>query len=637
MLQQIRDSITGWIATVVLMLLVIPFAFWGVDSYFAGGSANWAAKVDGVEISTSDLTQEYQSRLGRLQQLWGEAFDESIIDQTELRQSALDALINDALLTEQTISEGYAISDQRLIERIHAMPGFQVGGEFDADAYERLIRTQSPWGTPARFEDALRQNMAKEQLRAAIAGSAFALGRDARRSQALRAQQRVITFVRFSTASFIPEVAATAEEVADYYAAHTDDYLSDETVDIAYVMISPEDMRQDVDFTEADLRAYYMDRADQELAPERRLVRHLLIAADQDGLATAQATVEELKARVEAGEDFATLAAEYSDDAGSSPDGGSLGWVEPEMLPGAFGDAVFSMAAGELRGPVASEFGAHLIEVQQIEAPTVLPFEEVRDSIAAEYRAYLADQRYYDVRERMAELSFQTPGSLDPLADALGLQINYYNGLTRNGGDLGLTLDPTVIDAAFQTRIAVDGENSDPLELADQSVVVLRVSNHLPAMPKALDEVREQVRQDIIGERAAAAAQAESERVAAALAAGEDVASASDGTLGALTRDLVITRAGEGLSQRLVRAAFAAPRPVGDTHWAGSVELSDGYAALLVTRVIDADMEAVDAAALTSRRGQMASSAGSSEFNTYVDDLRAAADVSVRPEAVEQP
>jgi peptidyl-prolyl cis-trans isomerase D len=637
MLQKIRDGITGWVATVVLMLLIIPFAFWGVDSYFGASAVDWAAKVNGVEVSSQDLTQEYQTRLTRLQQIWGDSFDPEILDTEALKRSALDVLINDALITEQAIRDGYSVSDSALIERIHAMPVFQVGGEFDADAYERLIRTQSSWGTPARFEDGFRQSLAKQQLQSGISTSAFALEAEAARSQVLRAQQRQITWLQFDAATYFADIQVSDEELAEFYAAHTDAYLTDESVDIAYITVGAEELRADLEYTEADLHAYYLDRADQELAPERRLVRHILIETDPDDLAATRATVEALKARVEAGEDFAALAAEYSVDAGSAAAGGELGWVEAEMLPGAFGDAVFDMAEGEVRGPVLSEFGAHLIQVQQIEAPTAIPFEEVRDGMEADFRDQLAEERYYDVRERIADLSFQNPLSLEPVAEALGLEIQFYNGLTRRGGDFGITTAPEVVEAAFERRVVEDGENSDPLELDGSRVVVLRATSYAPAVARPLDEVASEVRRDLVRERAVARAEADAQRAATAMAAGRDPAALAVEIGGVLTADLVITRAGVGVSPLLVREAFAAPRPVGESHWAGTVELDAGYAALMVARVIDSTVDEADTDALLARRTQLTTNAGNSEFNTYVEDLRSVADVSIRPDAIQQP
>ena len=637
MLQKIRDSITGWVATVVLTLLVIPFVFWGVDSYFGASAVNWAARVDGVEVSNTDLTQEYQSRLARLQQIWGDSFDLDIVDTAELRRSSLDVLINDTLIAERVIRDRYSVSDSALEERIREMPMFQVGGSFDPDAYERWVRTQSSWGTPAVFEEAFRQSLAKQQLQNAIKASAFALDPEARRSQTLRAQQRQITWLQFSVTAYVPGMDVSDEEVSAFYQAHTDAYLTEETVDIIFITVGVEELRAGLEYTEAELHAYYLDRADQELAPERRFVRHILVesGADGDGLAAAQATIVELSARVGAGEDFAALATEFSADAGSAAAGGELGWVEQEMLPGAFGDAVFDMAEGEVRGPVVSQFGAHLILVEQVEAPTARPFEEVRGALEVEFRDRLAEERYYDIRERIADLSFQSPSSLEPVADALGLEIQYYNGLTRLGGDFGVATAPEVVQAAFEHRVAEDGENSDPLELDGRRVVVLRATRHEPAVPHPLDEVASQVRQDLVQERAATRAQEDAERVAVALAAGEDPATLAVESGGILTQDLIITRAGAGVSPWLVRAAFKAPHPVDGARWAGSVELSGGHAALMVTRVIAGPADAVDADAVLARQGQLAINAGNSEFNAYIKDLRAAADVTIRPEAIE--
>lgn len=633
MLQNLRDTITGWIAGVILGLLIIPFAFWGVDSYFTGAFATWAAKVDGVEVENQTLQREYQSRLLRMQQIWGDAFDPAFLDEDGLRQASLDALIRDTALSTRIIDDRYEVSDEELTERVRQIPQFQVGGEFDLEAYRRFLRVQGM--SPAQFEDRYRLDLAKQQLADAIVGSAFVLEQEARTAEALRGEQRTMSWIHLRNDHFVPSIVVSDEDVLAHYEANSDRYMTAETVDIVYLTVAAEMLRGSVEYSEEELREYYQDQAEQTLAPERRRARHILINADDASMPAASAQISELRARVEGGEDFATLAQQHSQDAGSAASGGDLGWMESEMLVGAFRDELFAMEAGELRGPVETEFGSHLILLEEIEAPAALSFEEVRYDVELEFADYRAREAYYDLRERLAELVFENPSSLDPAAEALGLELQAYNGLTRAGGDFGVASAREVVEEAFREEVVELGENSDPIELPGDRVVALRVTGHAPSVVRPFEEVAEAVRRDLILQRADELAAAEAERVAAAMGEGQDPETLAADVGATIVGPLTVGRSGSNLTPQVAAAVFEAPRPAEGEVWHGVVPLFEGYGAVVVSEVISVDPADQSDDAVLSRRTAMDARIGTSDYVAYGDDLVDAAEVEIREGALD--
>lgn len=636
MLQRIRDRITGVMAGVVLMLLIIPFAFWGLGDYLGATGQNYAAEVEGVEITPNQLNNAYRSNMQRLEQAWGDAFDPSMFDDAEMRRQTLDGLIRQALIDTKVESQGYRISDSRLIETIHDIDAFKAGDSFDPDTYRLTLSMQGY--SVSQFERRMRDDLTGGQFRRAISDSAFVTDREVRDHLSLDGQERQVAWLQIGARAFRDQVEVTDEAVQAYYEENGDGFMTEEAVDLAYVELRAEDLSGGIEVSEDALRDFYREQAEVDRSPERRRARHILISTDEGtGPEEAAERIEEIKARLDEGESFASLAEEYSDDSGSAPEGGDLGWLEREMLVGGFADALFSMAEGEVRGPVESEFGVHLIELMEIQTSTARPFELVRDQVEQQYLEQRALDRYYELAEEMAEVAWENPGDLEPVASVAGISIRNAQDVTR-GSTEGVARYAEVRETAFSEEAISAGEVSRPVELEEGHVLFLRVVGHHPPEVRPLAEVEEEVRQRLIAERSVELAREHAEAVLERVRAGEPLAAAGEGPGVSFEPPAYLRRGDSRLPRGVSGAVFEAPRPAGDASaYYDLVEAGTGrFFVFELTDVRYGDPDAVEASTLESTRLNLATRRGDATVSAYIAGLRENAEVRINEDFVER-
>lgn len=616
MLQTIRDKITGWFAAVFLGAITLVFVFWGID--FKSSAGNFAAKVDGAKIQTETVRRAWQQRQSQLQQMMRSDLPPELVKSQQA--ALLDEFVRNKLLTQRAEKFGYRIGDQALADRIREIPQLQVDGKFDRDRYAMALRQQGR--SESQFEAELREDMAVSQLQNGVVASAFVTPAELDRRFALDKQERELDYMLVSTNEFEGKVSVTEDQIAAWYDSHKDNYLLPETVNLQYVELTRARAEAAVSVTDAELKDYYEQVKDRFESPERRHARHILITVG-DGVddAAAQKKAEDLLAQIKAGGDFAALAKANSKDPGSAAQGGDLGWAQRGMFVGPFEEALFGMKPGEIRGPIKTEFGYHIIQLEEIEAPKVRSFEDVKPELEAEYRKDRSQTIFYDESQKLADLAFSSLTELDSVAKQLDLELKTVTGFTREGGgDLGK--DPGVIDAAFSDEVLEQGRNSPLVTIGDDRALVLRVTDHTPAEPRPLAQVHAQIEAQlkIQAEKEAAAAKGK-ELLAKLQQGGEWTAVANDaGIKPAGAR--YVTRQDSVVPPAIARAAFAA-QPTGSVsqakpHYEGVATDDGNYAVFAVTgvRLGDPAKESLAERKTRERREQM--QAGQFEFAAYV-------------------
>ena len=401
MLQTIRDKISGVVAIAFLGAIGVVFVFWGID--FQTGAQPFAAKVDGEQIPVETLRRAWQQRQSQLQQMLR---DDLPPDMVKSQQAALlDQYVQRELLKQRAERFGYHVSDQELARQVMEIPAFQVDGKFSKDRYNALLRAQGI--TEAGFEADMQEGLLIEQLRDAVVNSAFVAPYELERRYAIEKQEREIDYALIPTASFAATVSITDEQVRLWYEENKSDYLLPETVDLQYVELTRERAESSIEVTEQGLKDFYEQVKDRFTSQERRHGRHILITvADGVDDAAARKQAEELTAKAKGGADFAQLAKENSKDPGSAVQGGDLGWAQRGMFVGPFEDALFAMSVGEIRGPVKSDFGYHVLKLDEVEAGHVKTFEEARAEVESDYRKERAQNIFYDESQKLADLAF---------------------------------------------------------------------------------------------------------------------------------------------------------------------------------------------------------------------------------------
>jgi peptidyl-prolyl cis-trans isomerase D len=615
MLQSIRDKTSGWVAKFLLGGIAVVFVFWGIN--FQSSAATFAAKVDGEKISVETVQRAWQQRQSQLQQMMRGEIPEDLVKQQQ--KALLDEYVRNSLLSQRAKRFGYRVSDEALAKQIVEFPELQVDGKFSRDRYAMLLRQQGR--SEAQFERELRDDLTVRQIQLGVVDSAFVAPYDLERRYALEKQERELDYALIPAGDFTAQVAVTDAQIQSWYDAHKSDYMLPEKADLQYVELNRASSEAAVTVNDEDLKAYYEQVKDRYESPERRHAQHILIAvADGVGDAAAQKKAEELVAKAKAGADFAQLAKENSKDAGSAQQGGDLGWSERGMSPGPFEDAEFSMTKGEIRGPVKSQFGYHVIRLEDIEAGHLRTFDEVRPELEAEYRKDRSQNGFYEASQKLADLSFSALTELDSVSKALNTPVKTVSGFTREGGgDLGA--DPSVIDAVFSENVLERGRNSPLVTIGEDRALVVRVANHVPAEPRPLAEVRAQIESQLKTQAARDAAAKKGAEAVVLLQKGTDWASvASQLKLTAVGKRFV-GRQDSIAPAAIVTAAFAvSPTQISAAkpYYAGVATVGGNYAVYAVSDVRSGNPSTEPAPERTTRQRRTERQVGNEEFAAYI-------------------
>ncbi len=611
MLQTIRDRAQGIFAWIILILIIVPFALWGIQNYFSSGREKPVAVVGDREFFERDLLRLYENQYA----LFADQYPEK-----ELKRQTLERLIDDEVLFQTAAEKHLAVSDAQVAQFIRDLPFFQTDGRFDEEKYRRLLAAQGL--TTSAFVAQVRRTLLMEQLRRSVTDSALATEAEAKRFYALQHQQRKIAYLILPLTENGIEVGDA--EVQAYYDSHRDRFQTPEKVAVEYLKLSVDDIAKTIQPTEEELRQYYQEQQQAFTTPEERRVRHILIAVKPDASPEEkQKALEKAKAirqRLLKGEDFAQLAREVSDDPGSKAKGGDLGFVRKGALEKHFEQAAFSLPKGEISEPVETPFGYHLIQVTEIKPAKVKPFETVKDEIVRAIKRQKAENQFYELGEQLAQLAYENPQSLEPAAEALGLKIRTTEPFTRDQGK-DIAANPKVRETAFSADV-LEGNNSEPIELDDGTVVVLRVKQHQPAEPLPLEKVRDRIVAELKRQKARERLAQQAKDWLARLRQGETLAQlAAQAQMEVKTAALTRNAPPAELAP-VIETVFKAPKP-GDKPVFVSASLPDGRQVLIqVVEVRPGDYAALSPQEKRSLRNNLARLFGLMTFKEYLQQRR---------------
>ncbi len=484
MLQAINDRIKGWLGALVIILITIPFAFWGIESYLGGGGKQFAAVVNGEEIPVYQFENAYSNQLARLNQQFGSSLPFS---NEQIKSQVLDQLINAVVLEENSYSSGYRISDTNLKRNITTL--FTREGKFDRDYFENIVASNGM--TISQYESMLRNELRVLQKRNALVASAILTDEEARQLTALEQQERELRLIKFSIDTNSADIVVTDLDIEDFYNSNADRYMTPESVSIEYVEITSDELAESINVDEEKLAEMYDDYKQSLLNKEERKARHILIqlgASEDKSKEALMPRIEELQQKLNNGESFEELAREYSEDPGSAKQGGDLGWVATGEMVKPFEDALFKMNQGEVSEIVETQFGLHLIKLDNIRTPELQTLAEMRAEFEQELKQDVVSSMFYDMTENMAVNAYENPDSLDAVVDAVNKQPKTTGLFTRDSGT-GITENQKFRTAAFSPAVIEDGMNSDIVEITPNHVAVLRLLKHEPASKKPLEEV----------------------------------------------------------------------------------------------------------------------------------------------------
>ncbi|SEN01123.1 peptidyl-prolyl cis-trans isomerase D [Luteibacter sp. UNCMF331Sha3.1] len=631
MLQALRNKIHGWPAAIVLGICVFAVAFFGIESYFVSHVDTYVAKVGDHEISQ----QDWQQRMNELRQQAAQnpqsPFTAADLEKPELKQRVLEGMISQQLLQQANTDLGLTVSDASVRTAIGSDPGFQVNGQFNPAAYTAILSMQGM--SPAMYEAKVRASLATQILPEAIAGTTLVSDADVDAFFRLRLQQRDLRFVELPRPS-LTDANVSDADIDAFYKSHIADYTTPEQVSVQYLEVKQADLKP-TDPTDDELHAYYDKNKQRYAQPEQREASHILINVPKN------ATPEQQKAALDKAkkiaseatpENFAKLAADNSDDLGSKRTGGDLGWLEKGVANAAFDTALFGMKKGDItREPVLSpEEGYHIIWLRDARDGDAKPFAEVRAQLAADWAKNEGERLYNERAGKLADLAERNPGSLEPAAKELGLEIKTSPLFGREGGQ-GIPADPKFVAAAFADDVIAQGNNSSLVQIGKGDAVIMHLAKHNAAAPQALADVKDAIRQRILDERVDALAKKQADDAAAQLAKGGDVATvvkAPVRTLAALERSQLGSHA--DVPPAILERAFTLPHPVnGKADWT-TVQTGNGtYALVAVDKVTEGDPSKVEKAQRDALRGQMMDAMAQAATLEYIEALKARTEVKI--------
>lgn len=514
MLMDLREKITGWIAYTIVGLITIPFVLWGIGEYFQGGEAQPLASVNGQDITQRAFDQAYDQERQRMAQQFGGAVSPEMLESMGLKQQVLSALIMREVLSQYAQAQGMRVSDQELASLLRSIPAFQENGQFSQARYEQVLRMQGQ--TPLSFEPLVRLDLVVQQLQDGITRSAFVTSADVDAYVRLRDQVREVEVYLLAAADRRAAIKPDEAALQAYFNAHKAEFRRPEQVKLEMLELDVDALAKRMKPSEDDIQQAYKAYVEAQKQREVRVAAHILLPVDAgaDEAAVRQA-IEALRQRAEQGEAFAKLAEEYSKDPGSAKQGGNLGKVTRGMMVEPFEKALFAMAKpGDISAPVRTKFGWHLIKLEAIEPAPVLPLDQVRAQIEQDARKAMAEAQFHDVADRLATLTYEHPDSLLPASEQLGLPVVKSDWLVR--GEAGVA--PKLLQAAFSDEVLKQGRNSEPIDLGEQKVAVVRLLEYQEAADQPFDAVRADVEQRWMAQQLTEKLQAEAEQLKQAFA-----------------------------------------------------------------------------------------------------------------------
>ncbi len=588
MLQSIRDKTSGWIAYLIVFLISIPFALWGVNSYLGGGEVPPAAIVDGQEISLQDLDTAYANYRQRLLQVFGGNIPAAFSDEGLMKDRVLSKMVEEFALRAYADKNHYRIGNSQLNKIIRSIEAFQTDGQFDPEIYQRQIASLGY--STSGWESELRRSQAIEQLKTGISATAFSIPRALEKLAALSNQMRRIRFLTKSIAS--DSYPVSDEEISDYFDKNQSRYMTDEQVKVDYIELSLDAIKRATEVDADQIRNRYEQTRDAYSSAEVRTASHILLtlkadASEEDSL-KVENQLKEIRSQLELGADFAQLARERSQDPASAEDGGDLGEIERGMMVQAFEAALFDLQPGEISQPIKTSFGWHLIKLYDISGGESRSLEDVSKQIEDEIKTELAESQIYDLSENLANLAYEQPDSLLPAAEQLGLKMQTSGWFGRFNGD-DIAAEAKIRRIAFSPEVLQQGVNSEAIELADNRIVFIHLNDHKPATPKSLEEVRDDIVAELRRNKTRRDNIDAGKKALEAVKSGKSLASiASEWNVG-IVEPAAFDRKSKDVDGDIVKLSFSMPKPETGSTFQGFTHANGDYSVVELVSVNTSD------------------------------------------------
>ncbi len=615
----IRAHSQDLIVKLLLAMIVVPFALFGISSYFEHRSDHGVASVDGEVITTT----EFQHALKQQHMTQG-------VDNDQLQRAVLDALIRQHAMLAEAKRVGMVVSDRQLADFIAMIPAFQDKGKFNLQHYQEILRRQDL--TVPKFEKMARQELLIQDLRAPFEDAHPYSQTSLQLFEQAYGQQREVSAVTFPVSGVATSIVITPAQVNAYYHQHAADFALPPRAQFQYVVLSLDAFARNLPVDSAAIQQYYTQNKAQYLQPEQRQASHILIAVtpadNAQKHAQAKALADKLYQQVTQHPDrFAALAKQYSSDTGSAAQGGDLGWFGREAMVKSFSDAAFSLKPGQISSPILTNYGYHIIQLKGIRPAKERSLAEVSPEITLLLQKQQASSRFADAVDRFTNQVFEQPNNLSAIAQRLNLPLQTSAWMTHAGGDTAVLNSPKLLQDLFSDDVLKNHHNTEVVEVSPNTMVAARLLSYQPASQQSLSAVSAQIISLLRTQQARLQVAQHGEAMLAQLRAGKEPAGLRWGNFTWISR----TNPGVITSTHLLTKVFSV-----DDHalpaYVGGQDSQGNFQLVRVTRVVP--VAAADAAKFQALGGQVARMQADQAFKDYINMLVAKAKIQVNQSAL---
>jgi peptidyl-prolyl cis-trans isomerase D len=624
------------VAQVILALLAIPFAFFGVDFYIrqARGPQDAVATVGRNKVTQAEFDELLRDQQNRMRESMGRNYDPAMFDNPEVRYALLDQLVKQRLLENRANASKFRVSDPQLYEFIAQLPPFQEDGKFSPEKYRQILAAQGQ--TPLMFEQRVRAELALSPLQEPIIAANIVAKSEGQRYLGLLEQQREVATSTIDAEPLAKDVKIDEAQIKKYYDENQASLQTPEQAKIEYVVLTQDALAAQVKVDPAEVKQAYEANAKQYTSAEERRASHILIAvkpdASQADKDAARKKAEALLAQVKANPDrFAQIAKENSQDPGSASQGGDLGSFGLGAMVKPFEDAVFAAKEGDIVGPVQSDFGYHIIKVTGVTASHVQPFDAVKAQIEGDLKRQKASQKFAAAADQLQNLVYEQADSLAPAAKALDLKVETTPFVSRAQVQALAMGNPKFVQALFSPEAVQSKRNSEAMEVAPNTLMAGRIVEYHAPAPRPLAEVSDEIRRILTRREASDMARKIGEEKLAALEQGktEKDLGVPFGKAVLLTRSQVTP----GFTVDALKSIFRLS-PTKLPSYTGAINDRGGYSIYKLTKVVEP--AAADQSKVNTATGNVSDQLGRELMNAYIASLKSNTEVKIVQENLEK-
>lgn len=621
MLQKLNERIQGVVAWVIIILVAITFTLFGVDYYLQSRHSSSAkVKVNGQEISKQDFDVHYRRNVQ-----FRDPEKTNFISESQFEQQILNDMIVRTLSVQAAHNNGFLVNKEQANSVIVSIPQFQEKGHFSNSRYAQAL--SGALYTTESFQKEVQDGMLTNQQRFALIGTEFVLPHEIERFVKLYMQKRDYSYLQIPVARFLHEAKISDADIQSYYNQHKNEYFSKEKVSIDFIRVSMQDVKKHVTITDEQLQQYYDENRHNYLTPARWRVARILLQfpknASDEEIAQLKSKAYSLYDELQINPDkFNEKIKNFSADKNSQ--NGILPWV---VAGSSTYDKYFVSFTekNQILHPIKTASGYEIFKLIEYVAASTKSFAEVKPIIKEQLLADIAQNKYTDLLEKLSDLSYQTPDSLDLVAKSLNLNVEHSELFDKNGGTGVVDKNSKVIQAAFSADVLESGNNSELIQLDNESVVVLRVNKRILAYAIALKDLKDSIRTKLTFIKAKEIAKNFGEK----LLSSQDISSKNNfqeiSKYNLKWKNII--QAGRDLNNidtTINELAFS----LSSRGKKSGITLTNGdFVVVYLSKIYDGDVNSLDKEQLSSFTQQIESSYGLLDYNLYINSLMKQANI----------